>query len=140
MDAPLYPPATVYVAPARIPYAVDTYNSAINTLMAIPEANYVTLRAMSEEVKETIEGDGYRWINQIHRDDAVEAFVRVADKKAFGVYNVSDNFPIPQVTLYQFLAKQFDRPIPPFTANRVERRKPRASPAATAWCWSTCRW
>jgi mannose-6-phosphate isomerase-like protein (cupin superfamily) len=27
--------------------------------MAIPKANYVTLRAMSEEVKETIEGDGY---------------------------------------------------------------------------------
>jgi mannose-6-phosphate isomerase-like protein (cupin superfamily) len=27
--------------------------------MAIPEANYVTLRAMSGDAKETIEGDGY---------------------------------------------------------------------------------
>ena len=44
-----------------------------------------------------IEGDGARWINQIHREDAVEAYLQVIERRAAGIYNVSDDRPLQQV-------------------------------------------
>lgn len=41
MDAPIYPPATVYVAPQRAAYVVSTINTPIAQLMAIPAARAV---------------------------------------------------------------------------------------------------
>jgi hypothetical protein len=38
MDAPLYPPATAYEQPVRMPRALSTKDTAINDLMAIPAA------------------------------------------------------------------------------------------------------
>ena len=60
-----------------------------------------------------IEGDGARWVNQIHRDDAVEAYVRVIERAAVGIYNVSDDRPLQQLAVYEFLARHFARPLPP---------------------------
>ncbi|HEV7402020.1 MAG TPA: SDR family oxidoreductase [Chthoniobacteraceae bacterium] len=70
-----------------------------------------------------IEGDGARWINQIHRDDAVEACVQVIERGATGIYNVSDDRPLQQAAVYEFLARHFERPLPP--AGEVNLNKKR---------------
>ena len=62
-----------------------------------------------------IEGDGGRWLNQIHRDDAAAALVRLAQPDAPpGVYNVADDTPLTQLALYTALATHFARALPPF--------------------------
>lgn len=61
-----------------------------------------------------IEGDGSRWLNQIHRDDAAAALFRLAQPDAPpGIYNVADGTPLTQLALYEGLAGQFQRPLPP---------------------------
>lgn len=61
-----------------------------------------------------IEGDGGRFLNQIHRDDAASAlFFMVTRSLSAGVYNVSDDNPIRQRDLYQGLAEYFQKPLPP---------------------------
>ena len=60
-----------------------------------------------------IEGDGLRWINQIHRDDAARAVVHLLTKPARpGIYNVSDSTPAAQSEVYRWLADYFQRPLP----------------------------
>ena len=62
----------------------------------------------------TIEGDGSRWLNQIHRDDAAAALFRLAQPDAPpGVYNVADGTPLTQRDLYRALAERFGRALPP---------------------------
>ena len=46
MDAPLYPPAQVYEAPARLPRALNTRDVSIADLMAIPAARAIVLKEM----------------------------------------------------------------------------------------------
>jgi nucleoside-diphosphate-sugar epimerase len=60
-----------------------------------------------------LEGDGLRWINQIHRDDAARAIVHLLTKPATpGIYNVSDSVPATQTEVYRWLADFFHRPLP----------------------------
>jgi len=60
-----------------------------------------------------IEGDGLRWINQVHRDDAARAVVHLLTKPATpGVYNVTDSAPATQSEAYMWLADYFHRPLP----------------------------
>ena len=48
-----------------------------------------------------VEGDGGRWLNQIHRDDAAAALLRLAQGDAPpGIYNVADDAPLTQLELY----------------------------------------
>ncbi len=61
-----------------------------------------------------VEGDGARWLNQIHRDDAAAALFRLAQPDAPpGVYNVADGTPLTQRELYLGLAELFGREMPP---------------------------
>jgi nucleoside-diphosphate-sugar epimerase len=63
--------------------------------------------------KAVIEGDGLRWINQIHRDDAARAVVHLLTKPAKpGIYNVSDSAPARQSEVCTWLADYFHRPLP----------------------------
>ena len=60
-----------------------------------------------------IEGDGSRWLNQIHRDDAATALFHLAQADSPpGVYNIPDGTPLTQLALYRGLATQFGRPLP----------------------------
>ena len=60
-----------------------------------------------------IEGNGLRWINQIHRDDAARAVVHLLSKLAIpGIYNVCDSQPATQSEVYMWLADYFQRPLP----------------------------
>ena len=89
-----------------------------------------------------IEGDGGRWLNQVHRDDAADAVVRLAQPDApRGVFNVADDTPLTQLALYQGLSERLGRPLPPtgppdvnrkrgWTSKRVSNARLRA---ATGW-------
>lgn len=61
-----------------------------------------------------IEGDGSRWINQVHRDDAARAVIHLLTRNATpGIYNVTDSTPATQLEVYSWLADYFHRPLPP---------------------------
>ena len=60
-----------------------------------------------------IEADGSRWINQAHRDDIATALRHLVRERTPGIFNVSDNEPLPQRAIYEWLAARFDRPLPP---------------------------
>jgi nucleoside-diphosphate-sugar epimerase len=61
-----------------------------------------------------LENGGRRWINQIHRDDAVRAIQSVARSGAAGAtYNVVDDQPATQREVYEWIAKFLGRPLPP---------------------------
>ncbi len=71
-----------------------------------------------------IEGDGGRWLNQIHRDDAAAALFRLAQPDAPpGVYNVADDSPLTQLELYRSLSAEFDRPLPPHGPEDRNRKR-----------------
>ncbi len=84
-----------------------------------------------------IEGDGERWINQVHRDDIATALVMLLEKNAKGCFNLSDDEPLQQRALYQWLAHRFGHALPPsvpidlnrkrgWTNKRVSNKKMRA--------------
>lgn len=65
-----------------------------------------------------------RFVNQIHRDDAADAIVRVIEHGVSGqIYNVVDNEPILQSNCYRWLAKRLSRAEPP--SGRLSSRRKR---------------
>lgn len=63
-----------------------------------------------------IEGEGRRWINQIHRDDAARAIVHLfIHRAASGIYNVTDDTPASQKEIYGWLADFYHQALPPST-------------------------
>jgi len=73
-----------------------------------------------------IEGDGSRWINQIHRDDLASAilFLILQHPWTSGeLYNVTDGTPLTQMECYQWLATHFNRSLPPFGAINPNRKR-----------------
>ena len=60
-----------------------------------------------------IEGDGGRVINQVHRDDIASALALLLESSALGIFNVCDDAPMTQRTLYEWLAQHFHKPRPP---------------------------
>jgi len=60
-----------------------------------------------------IEGDGARYVNQIHRDDAAAALALLVTTRASGIFNIADSTPLPQREVYGWLAEHFQRPLPP---------------------------
>lgn len=61
-----------------------------------------------------IEGDGTRWINSIHRDDAASAIAFLFNHQAApGIYNVTDSTPLTQLDCHRFFAGHFKKPLPP---------------------------
>ncbi len=60
-----------------------------------------------------IEGDGLRWINQIHRDDLVVAMQHLIDHGSAGeIYNASDDTPVTQRDYYTWCAEFLNQPMP----------------------------
>jgi len=60
-----------------------------------------------------LDGDGSRWINQVHRDDAAQAIFLAGTKKLTGIYNVSDDTPARQSEVYSWIASHVNGPLPP---------------------------
>jgi nucleoside-diphosphate-sugar epimerase len=87
-----------------------------------PGRSVIMRRFLSGEA--IIEGNGMRWINQIHRDDAARAIVHLLTKPATsGIYNVSDNVPATQSDVYKWLADYFHRPLPPIGEPDLNRKR-----------------
>lgn len=69
-----------------------------------------------------IEGEGLRWINQIHRADAASALAFLLSAPP-GIYNVSDGTPVTQRELYAAFAAHFHRPLPPTGTPSLESKR-----------------
>lgn len=62
----------------------------------------------------SIEGDGARILNMVHRDDVAGAIVAALERGAPGrIYNVVDNEPVTQLALFEWLARRLERALPP---------------------------
>ena len=65
-----------------------------------------------------------RWVNQIHRTDAASALLFAATGGLPpGIYNAADSTPMLQRTIYQELARRFQRPLPPEAAPDHNRKR-----------------
>ncbi|MEI7954098.1 MAG: NAD-dependent epimerase/dehydratase family protein [Verrucomicrobiota bacterium] len=73
-----------------------------------------------------MEDDGGRFLNQIHRDDAVSAIHQLASNPSSHrgeVYNLSDATPLTQRACYLHLCALFQRPLPPSAARDLNRKR-----------------
>lgn len=71
-----------------------------------------------------IEGDGSRWVNQVHRDDAARALVHLTTaEEGSTIYNVVDDTPMTQRGIYELLAAHFQLPLPPGGPIDLERKR-----------------
>jgi nucleoside-diphosphate-sugar epimerase len=61
-----------------------------------------------------LEGDGSRWMNFCHRDDAAAALFTLAEAAhPPGLCNAADDHPMTQLECYRSLSELFGRPLPP---------------------------
>jgi len=70
-----------------------------------------------------IEGDGGRWINQIHRDDIASALLTLVEGGSRGLFNVCDDAPMTQLAIYTGLAGHFGCPLPPTGPIPTDRKR-----------------
>jgi len=67
---------------------------------------------------------GGRWVNQIHRDDAARALLFLLTETGdTGIFNAADSTPMLQRTIYDELARRFDRPLPPEAPPDATRKR-----------------
>jgi len=72
----------------------------------------------------TWEAGAARWVNQIHRDDAARALVRLADGAVVpGVYNVCDSTPATRREVYSWIAAALGKPLPPAGPPEVDGKR-----------------
>ena len=77
-----------------------------------PERGHLFQQYLRGEAR--IHGDGARWLNMIHRDDAVGAIIAALERGRAGeIYNVSDNEPVSEREFFVWLARQLKRDLPP---------------------------
>lgn len=74
-----------------------------------------------------LEGEGSRFLNMIHRDDAVGAIIAALQggMPVPSVFNVVDNEPVRQRDFFAWLAGQLDKPMPPSVAADAEANRKR---------------
>ena len=76
------------------------------------------------EGRAVIEGDGTRWINQIHQADAASALVFTCIRDLpKGIYNVADDTPVMQREAYAAMATHFGLPEPPRGLIDADRKR-----------------
>ncbi|MGE9270866.1 MAG: NAD-dependent epimerase/dehydratase family protein [Verrucomicrobiales bacterium] len=72
----------------------------------------------------TMEDDGARFLNQIHRDDAANAVLLAATRPLeYGIYNVCDSTPRSQRDTFASLSRQFSLPMPPTVPRNLTRKR-----------------
>lgn len=70
-----------------------------------------------------IEGDGLRWINQIHRDDLAAAIILLLNQEATGIFNASDDHPTTYLEFYRWCAETTGHQMPPFGPINTQRKR-----------------
>ncbi len=77
-----------------------------------PGRGYWLKQYLSGEAR--LEGTGERVLNMIHRDDVVNAILSALERGQPGrIYNVTDDEPVTQREMFQWLAAFLNRPLPP---------------------------
>jgi nucleoside-diphosphate-sugar epimerase len=77
-----------------------------------PGRGYWLKQHLSGEMR--IQGDGRRYLNMVHRDDAIGAIIAALRRGRPGqVYNVVDNEPVPQRVLFEWFCQHFGGAMPP---------------------------
>lgn len=73
---------------------------------------------------ELAEGEGQRYVNHLHRDDAVAAVVMAAEGRlSAGVFNVADDRPTPVGEIWREFGRFYGRVPPPFAPRDETGRK-----------------
>lgn len=85
-----------------------------------PDRSHLLKKFLAGEA--TVEEDGRRILNHIHRDDAASAILFLIGKESRGIFNVADDTPLSQLETLAGLTKILDRPLPP-TGPKPEGRK-----------------
>lgn len=76
-----------------------------------PGRGYWLRQFLAGEAK--MEGAGERWLNMIHRDDVAGAVIAALERGTAGeVYNVVDDEPVQQRTVFAWLAEHLQKPMP----------------------------
>ncbi len=70
-----------------------------------------------------IEGDGGRFLNQVHRDDVARALLRLAILPNEEIFNVTDDEPLTQRVAYEWLALKLSRPVSAATDQSGPRKR-----------------
>lgn len=71
-----------------------------------------------------IEGDGQRWINQIHQRDLVAALAHLISAGQPGeIYNASDDTPVTYEDYYAWCAEFLNKPMPPHGPINFNRKR-----------------
>jgi nucleoside-diphosphate-sugar epimerase len=71
-----------------------------------------------------LDGDGSRFLNMLHRDDAVGAIIAALELAPAGsIYNTVDNEPVSQQIMFEWLAEKLKRPMPPSAAEAPSRKR-----------------
>ncbi len=71
-----------------------------------------------------IEGDGLRWINQIHQRDLVQALFHLIDHGEAGqIYNATDHCPVTQLDFYTWCSDFLRQPMPPYGPVNTQRKR-----------------
>ncbi|GAT35509.1 hypothetical protein TSACC_3576 [Terrimicrobium sacchariphilum] len=87
-----------------------------------PKRSVLLKRYLAKEA--ALDGEGSRWINQIHRDDAARALFHLyAHRCAPGIYNVADDQPATQRDVYQWIADFLGGALPAPAQGDVVRRR-----------------
>ncbi|MDA7932050.1 MAG: NAD-dependent epimerase/dehydratase family protein [Akkermansiaceae bacterium] len=86
-----------------------------------PDRSVVWRKFLADEA--VIEEDGRRILNQIHVLDAARACLFLSQRKAAGLFNVSDNTPLTQMETYQGLAEILGKELPPSGEKNTSRKR-----------------
>ncbi len=71
-----------------------------------------------------IEGDGLRWMNQIHQRDLVRALLHLIERGVPGeIYNATDDTPVTQSDYYAWCAEFLGKPLPPLGPVNTQRKR-----------------
>jgi len=71
-----------------------------------------------------IEGDGLRWINQIHQRDLVVALAHLIEAGAPGeIYNATDDTPVTYHDYYARCSEFLQKPMPPHGPVNTQRKR-----------------
>jgi len=71
-----------------------------------------------------IEGDGTRWINQIHQRDLVSALAHLFESGAPGeIYNATDDTPVTYHDFYAWCSEFLRQPMPPYGPVNTQRKR-----------------
>jgi nucleoside-diphosphate-sugar epimerase len=87
-----------------------------------PHRSVILRRFLAGEA--TIEEDGRRFLNQIHRDDASAALLHLSANDAHrGIFNITDSRPLTQLECYTGLSQAFGLPLPSSGPRDPDRKR-----------------